>query len=343
MAGDGVEREPRLDELHEPLAGTLDEILLLGGKLGAVRRRAIAGRERHHRPEALERQPPRERRHPLHGIRLRLRHAGRLRRRQSKPFAFGGVGKGEIDRRHRRAGDEPGVDLGERIGEEDDGNIDAPQERIGGPGEQPHQPSGPPLHRGAGLAGRREILGVVEDDRDPLPLLGWVDEIAFEELIDDTDRLIGVTRPVGSVAEPVGQPGDHVAVPVGVGAGQRPQPLADVVGQDDIPATEDLAAEEVGHSSPCRFGSLGWRERHEIADVPMEDEHATGAGQIGIAQTLRPARAPIGQRHSGGGPGRGPGTHREDGRPDAVRRRCSPLAGSHRGTILGRRPRAIRS
>ena len=126
VAGDGVEREPRLDEFHEPLTRPLDHVLLAGRKLRPVRGRAFTGREGDHRAETLEREAAGERGHSFDTIHAVGGHAGCGRRGQGEPLPLGRIGKRQVDGGDGRVRRQPGMHLGERVGEHHHGHIHPP-------------------------------------------------------------------------------------------------------------------------------------------------------------------------------------------------------------------------
>ena len=281
------------DKLDQPLARPLDEILFLGREFRPIGGRAVTGRHRDHRPQAFEREATRDGGRPLHRIHLRCRHAGSKRRKHGKSLPLLGIGKRHADRRHGRIGHERGMHLHEAVGEQHDRHVDASQQRIGRPAQHTHQPASPCPRTRSRVTGRSKILTVVEHDGDPFPLLGRVDEVAFEQGVDGRDRLIGITRPGGGVAEPFREPLRHRPQATGIGARQRPQALAHIVGEHDVPAAKQLPREKIRHRAPAG-GRQGSRrpQRNEVADIAVQQKHATCAGEIRIAKPFCPRRTP---------------------------------------------------
>ena len=205
----------------------------------------------------------------------------------------------------------------DRVGEQHHCHVHAAQQRVRRPAEHPHEPAGGASR--TGLAIGHQILSVVEYDRDPLPLLGRVDQVAFQDRVDSRDSLIGVAGPRGGVANPLGEPLGHRPQPIRVGAGERPQPLADVVGQHDVPAAEHLTGQKVGNRPPGRRISsravdARRRDRHEVANIAVYQEDAARPGEIRVAEPLGPGRAPVGQRSRAARRGRGAKRRRRLGR-----------------------------
>ena len=186
--------------------------------------------------------------------------------------------------------------LHEAVGEQHDRHVDASQQRIGRPAQHAHQPAGPcPRTRGR-VTGRSKILTVVEHDGDPFPLLGRVDEVAFEQGIDRGDRLVSVAWPVGGVAHPFGEPLHHRPQTGSIGAGERPETLPHVVAEHDVPAAEEFAGQKIRCGAPAgRRLAVGGAERHEITDIAMYQEDATRAGEIRISEPFCPRRTPCRQ------------------------------------------------
>ena len=194
------------------------------------------------------------------------------------------------------------MQFGKTVGEQHDRHVHPPEQRIGRPRHDPHEPASTGASTGCGITRRREILAVIEHHGNPLSLLGRVDEVAFEQGIDRRDRLIGIAWPVGGVAHPLGEPLRHRSEPVGVGPGQRPQPLSHVIRKHDVPTAKQLPRQKIGHRTPAgRRLALRRSERHEIADIAVQQKHAARTGEIGVAEPFRPRRAPRGQRGRGTG------------------------------------------
>jgi hypothetical protein len=168
-------------------------ILLAGGEFGAVWSRALTGRKLDHTPQTLKREAAGDRRHPPHRRIVGSRHACRRRCGQGKPFPFGMIGHRHVDRSHRDARHEPGMNLGEVLGDKHNRHVHPPEQRVGGPAQDPHEPGRRrPRPR---LTSRHEVRRVVEHHGDPLPLVGRVDEISLEQRVERGNRRVGIPWP----------------------------------------------------------------------------------------------------------------------------------------------------
>ena len=115
--------------------------------------------------------------------------------------------------------------------------------------KKPHQPRRVAAGQRVQVAGRDEVLGVVEDQSDALPLAGLLDQVALDECIQAQQQLVRVARPGDRLAPARREKLHHRLQPLRVAAGHRPQAAAQVVAEHDVPLAEDLLAQELGQAA----------------------------------------------------------------------------------------------
>ena len=88
-----------------------------------------------------------------------------------------------------------------------------------------------------------KILRMIENDAHADPLCRVdLHQDALDQLIQKRQDRVRVARPCLRLADPLAEEGDHPPQPLGIRPGGDPQPLAQVVPQDDVPATRRAAS-----------------------------------------------------------------------------------------------------
>ena len=202
-----------------------------------------------------------------------------------------GVGHGDLERRHVGAADQPLVDLGQLVAQEAKSDVIPLDIRVLRPREQPHQPRAQRAGHLAQLGRGNKVLRMIEDDThaDPLGRV-HLHQDALDQLVQEREDRVGVARPRFRLADPLAQEGDHPPQPLGVGPGGNPQPLAQVVPQDDVPGAEKLRRQEVDDAAvaPLLAGLL----QRQVVHIAVHHEQAGRAGEILLGKLASPARKP---------------------------------------------------
>ena len=212
-------------------------------------------------------------------------------RNRHKLLAFVQIRQRYFDGGHVRALHEPLVELDQLVDHQHERRIDALDQRILGPGQKPHQARRLSLGKAIEVARGHEKLRVLEEQGDALATGRLFEQISLDERLQAEEHLFWIARP-GRRFSPAGhQILRHQLQPLRIVRGQRPQTAAQVVAQHEVPASEDLAHEEIGEPDVAICGTL--RKPHQIVHVAMQHEHASRAGEVEIGQLLRPRRIPI--------------------------------------------------
>ncbi len=119
-------------------------------------------------------------------------------------------------------------------------------------------------------------------------------DVLLEELIDERQDGIGILGPAPGLADPFRDRSEHLAQPLAVGACGHPQPVAEVVHQDDVPVAEELGRQEVRHRSiRTRLARV---QADQVIDVAVKDEQASRAGEVLVGEFPGPGGKPPGNR-----------------------------------------------
>ena len=178
------------------------------------------------------------------------------------------------------------------------------------PRQQPDQPRALWSDHLAQLRGRDQVLGIFEDHAHA-NLFGRIffHQDLADELIEQGEDGVGVSRPGLRLADSLADLGVHQAQAVGIRSREEAESLAEVVPQHDVPRAEELRGQELGQVAVT--GAIRLSARHQIVDVAVHHENAGRPGEIKLGEFAPPS----------------PGT-----RPDGARR----LPRQHRRERLGR-------
>ena len=101
------------------------------------------------------------------------------------------------------------VDLRKLVGEQAEGHVDALNVGVLRPAKEADQVRARAASQAAQLAGRHQVLGIVEDDGEARPILVLFEQGPLDELIQPKKHNVGVARPGGRFSQRGRQPPHH--------------------------------------------------------------------------------------------------------------------------------------
>jgi hypothetical protein len=279
-----VEPVPRRDELHEPEALLLDQVLFRlpqAREVDVAALPAIGCGARDRLAEADESETVRL-------ARDRSSDAGALFQRQARvavPEGF--VGKRNLHFRDERVLGEPRMQVGEILGEQAERHVGRSNGRVVGPvqdldevgpdlGGQPRA-----LYRGG------DGLEIADHDRETLPavLLRVLDELVKDVAIEKLEDELRVLRTASSIGGREGllEVRPHRRPALGSTGGEKTDAASAVVGEDDVAGPEHPGREVVLERNELRP-----IRGNEVVDIAVEQVDARSAAHVARSELVRP-------------------------------------------------------
>ena len=207
------------------------------------------------------------------------------------------IGQRNLDRRDVRALDQPVIEFGQAVDDQAERHVDLLDQRVLGPAQEADQPRGLAAGQRIQIAGRDEVFGIGEEHGHALPRCR-VDQVPLDQAVQQQEHGVGVAGPIAGLSPAGGKLLLHGPQPLGVASGLRPQPLAQVVAQHQVPAAEDLRGEELRQAAIRVLRAV--RAADQVVHVAVQNEEAGRAGEIRSANSRAQAGHHAGRRFEQG-------------------------------------------